>query len=76
MQHDNLANTLNIIRKTESPTQRETLIDGLITDLYNNNVFAIFKSESLTLTVPSRVRNVEINSIGWCDFAKLWVNPD
>lgn len=75
-QHGNLANTLNIIRKTESPTQRETLIDGLITDLYNNNVFAIFKSESLTLTVPSRVRNVEINSIGWCDFAKLWVNPD
>ncbi|MCG9725158.1 SgrR family transcriptional regulator [Vibrio brasiliensis] len=74
-QHDYLVQTLQSIRSSASATQQEAMLDQLIAFLYDNNVLAIFKSENLTLTVPSRVRNVAINSIGWCDFAKLWVNP-
>ena len=74
-QHDYLLKALQSIRSCGSPTQREALLDKLVEVLYESNVLVIFKSEDLTLTVPSRVRNVEINSIGWCNFAKLWVNP-
>lgn len=74
-QHENLVKALQSIRNTASPIQQEAEIDELITALYESNVLVIFKSENLTLTVPSRVRDVEINSIGWCDFSKLWVKP-
>lgn len=73
-QHDYLKETLQSIRSCESSTRREALLENLIKVLDEDNVLVIFKSEDLTLTVPFRVRNVEINSIGWCNFAKLWVS--
>lgn len=75
-QHDKLRQVLQSVRRCVSPTQREGLLDSLLETLYDSNVLAIIKSEDLILTVPSRVRSVEINSIGWCNFAKLWIDQN
>ncbi|MGF1751521.1 MULTISPECIES: SgrR family transcriptional regulator [Vibrio] len=74
-QYDHLVDTLKSVRSCHSPIQQERLLDKLIEFLYENNVLVIFKSEDLTLTVPTRVKNVKINSIGWCNFANIWVVP-
>lgn len=75
-QHENLLLVLQSVRSCVSLVQREALLDSLLETLYDSNVLAIIKSEDLMLTVPSRVRNVEINSIGWCDFTKLWIDQN
>ncbi|ARC94881.1 ABC transporter substrate-binding protein (plasmid) [Vibrio coralliilyticus] len=75
-QHEDLLATLATIRRSPSRTDQARRLDQLLQRLNEQNVLVIFQSEDLTLTVPARVRNVEINSIGWCNFAKLWVQPD
>ncbi|MGR5094142.1 SgrR family transcriptional regulator [Vibrio maritimus] len=72
-QQDKLRQSLSVCRATTDARKRETLLDRLLLWLYQDNILAIIKSEDLTLTLPSRIRGVEINSIGWCDFAQLWI---
>lgn len=72
-QQDKLSQTLKYVRQASSEQERERLLDELLVWLYRDNVLAIIKSEDLTLTIPARIRGVEINSIGWCNFSKLWI---
>lgn len=72
-QQDKLSKALSTVRHAHNSTERERLLDELLVWLYQDNVLAIIKSEDLTLTIPSRIRGVEINSIGWCNFSRLWI---
>ncbi|GMQ48992.1 SgrR family transcriptional regulator [Vibrio sp. 10N] len=72
-QQDKLRHTLASARQSINRIERERLLDDLLVWLYQDNVLAIIKSEDLTLTIPTRIGGVDINSIGWCDFAKLWI---
>ncbi|WP_052707899.1 SgrR family transcriptional regulator [Vibrio neptunius] len=75
-QYADLSSTLSQVRRSSSRADQARQLDHLLQRLNEQNVLVIFQSEDLTLTVPSRVQGVEINSIGWCDFSKLWVQPD
>ncbi|MFC5080814.1 HTH-type transcriptional regulator SgrR [Vibrio thalassae] len=72
-QQDHLKQTLSVVRSEVDTSKQKQTIDELLTWLHNNRVLTIIRSEDLSLSIPSRIRGVEINSIGWCDFSKLWI---
>jgi len=72
-QQQRMEQVLGKIRSSDSQQQRLALAHELLNWLNEDNVLAIVRSEDLTLTVPARINGVEINSIGWCDFSKLWI---
>lgn len=72
-QQDHLKHTLSAARSEADASKQKQILDALLTWLHKNHVLTIIKSEDLCLSIPSRIRGVEINSIGWCDFSKLWI---
>ena len=73
-QHSKLQAQIRKIRASYSPHEREYIVDKILKQLDDDNIMTIINSEDLTLNVPSRLKNVKINKIGWCDFAKLWLD--
>ncbi|WP_105065101.1 SgrR family transcriptional regulator [Vibrio campbellii] len=75
-QHSRLEEVLNLARYASCSEEREALLNTLLHELAEQNILSILATEDLTLTIPSRVAGVEINTIGWCNFSKLWIQPN
>ncbi|WP_240001183.1 ABC transporter substrate-binding protein [Photobacterium kishitanii] len=65
---------LNQLTTTEHNQQQHQL-NILLTWLNDQHLMAIISHEELRLTVPDSIQGVDINSIGWCNFKKLWIKP-
>ncbi|AGU96212.1 hypothetical protein M892_03785 [Vibrio campbellii ATCC BAA-1116] len=74
-QHRRLEEVLNLARYASCSEERKALLNTLLHELAEQNILSILATEDLTLTIPSRVAGVEINTIGWCNFSKLWIQP-
>ena len=75
-QHSRLEEVLNLARYASCSEERKVLLNTLLHELAEQNILSILATEDLTLTIPSRVAGVEINAIGWCNFSKLWIQPN
>ena len=73
-QHSKLQEKIRRIQASHSPQEREGIVNQILKQLDDDNIMTIINSEDLTLNIPSRLKNVKINKIGWCDFAKLWLD--
>lgn len=60
---------------TADSNQQHHILTIVLQWLNDQHLMTIISHEELRLTIPESIQGVDINSIGWCNFKKLWIKP-